>query len=393
MQASAAVPYWRLSGFYLFYFATLGALVPYWGLYLKSLGFDAAQIGELLAILMATKVVAPYLWGWMADHRGRRMAIVRLASAFAAVAFAGVFLGQGYWWLALVMSVFSFFWNAALPQFEATTLTHLGDRVHDYTNIRIWGSIGFILAVAGVGSLLDRLGTVLVPQTVLVLMAGIWLASLFVSERAAAHLSLGREPLLHVLRRPEVLALLAGCFLAQMSHGPYYAFYSIYLEDHGYTGGTIGQLWALGVIAEVALYLVMHRVLQRVGLRPLFLVSLALTTLRWVVIGLFPDSLPLLVLAQTLHAASFGIYHAVAIQLFHRFFVGRHQGRGQALYSSLSFGAGGAMGSLLSGYAWEDMGGQFTYLAAAGVSALAFVIVWRWLEVGGRPEVRPLGAR
>jgi len=244
-----------------------------------------------------------------------------------------------------------------------------------------------------VGSLLDRLGTALVPQTVLVLMAGIWITSLFVSERAAAHLSLGREPLLHVLRRPEVMALLAGCFLAQMSHGPYYAFYSIYLEDHGYTGGTIGQLWALGVIAEVALYLVMHRVLQRVGLRPLFLLSLALTTLRWVMIGLFPGSLPLLVLAQTLHAASFGIYHAVAIQLFHRFFVGRHQGRGQALYSSLSFGAGGAMGSLLSGYAWEDMGGQFTYLAAAGVAALALVIVWRWLEVGGGPEARPLGAR
>jgi PPP family 3-phenylpropionic acid transporter len=389
--SSPAVPYWRLSGFYLFYFATLGALVPYWGLYLKSLGFDAAQIGELLAVLMATKVVAPYLWGWMADHRGRRMAIVRLASAFAAAAFVGVFLGQGYWWLALVMSAFSFFWNAALPQFEATTLTYLGDRVHAYTNIRIWGSIGFILAVAAVGSLLDRLGAALVPQIVLALLAGIWLASLFVPERAAGHLSLGREPLFHVLRRPEVLALLAGCFLAQMSHGPYYAFYSIYLEDRGYTGGTIGQLWALGVIAEVALYLVMHRVLQRVALRPLFLLSLALTTLRWVMIGLIPDNLPLLVVAQTLHAASFGIYHAVAIQLVHRFFVGRHQGRGQALYSSLSFGAGGAVGSLLSGYAWEDIGGQLTYLAAAGVSALAFVIVWQWLKVGGSQEARPLG--
>ena len=79
------VPYWRLSAFYLFYFATLGALVPYWGLYLKSLGFSAAEIGELLAILMATKFVAPNVWGWIADHRGRRMAIVRLASVIAAV--------------------------------------------------------------------------------------------------------------------------------------------------------------------------------------------------------------------------------------------------------------------------------------------------------------------
>ena len=68
--------YWRLSGFYLFYFATLGALVPYWSLYLKSLDFSVTEIGELTAILMATKIVAPYVWGWIADHTGRRIAIV-----------------------------------------------------------------------------------------------------------------------------------------------------------------------------------------------------------------------------------------------------------------------------------------------------------------------------
>jgi len=153
-----AVPYWRLSGFYLLYFAALGALVPYWGLYLKSLGFSPADIGELMAVIMATKLVAPNAWAWIADQRGHRMAIVRLASLLAAVAFAGVFLALGYWWLAAVIAVFSFFWNAALPQFEATTLTHLGERVHRYTSIRIWGSIGFILVVAGLGPFLDRYG-------------------------------------------------------------------------------------------------------------------------------------------------------------------------------------------------------------------------------------------
>ena len=89
--------YWRLSGFYLFYFATLGALVPYWSLYLQSLDFSVTEIGQLTAILMATKIVAPYVWGWIADHTGRRIAIVRIASLLAALAFAGVFAGTGYW--------------------------------------------------------------------------------------------------------------------------------------------------------------------------------------------------------------------------------------------------------------------------------------------------------
>ena len=105
------MPYWRLSSFYLFYFASLGALLPYWALYLDSLGFAPAAIGELMAALMATKIVAPNLWGWIADHTGRHMPVVRLASLVSMIAFAGVFLGDSYPWLMLVMLVFSFFWN------------------------------------------------------------------------------------------------------------------------------------------------------------------------------------------------------------------------------------------------------------------------------------------
>ncbi len=379
-RSDSPVPYWRLSGFYLFYFASLGALIPYWGLYLKSMGFGVAEIGELLAVLMATKIVAPNVWGWIADRRGERMVIVRFASLIAAVAFAGVFWGSGYWWLVLVMAVFSFFWNAALPQFEATTLTHLGERVHRYTSIRVWGSIGFVVAVVALGPVLDRYGVVLLPWIVVVLMAGIWLSSIFVPERAVAYQAITHEPLRRILKRPAVLALLAACLLIQMSHGPYYSFYSIYLEDYGYSRSVIGRLWALGVIAEVTLFIVMHRLVHRFGLRYLFLLSFALTSLRWVLVALFPENLVLLILAQMLHAASFGIYHAVAIQLIHRFFMGRHQGLGQALYSSLSFGVGGAMGSLAGGYAWDGAGPAATYLAAALASAAGFLLVWKWIE-------------
>lgn len=376
----AAVPYWRLSTFYLFYFATVGALLPFWGLYLKHLGFSAAEIGELMAILVGTKIIAPNVWGWIADHRGQRMAIVRGTSLLACLIFLGVFLTQSYWPLALVMLVFSFFWNASLPQFEATTLTHLGERAHGYTRIRVWGSIGFIFAVAGLGYLLEYRGVEALPLVVLLLMGGIWLASLSVPEQAAGHRHLSQVPLRQVLRRPAVLALLAVCFLMQAGHGPYYGFYSIYLAERGYGAGLIGQLWGLGVLAEVGVFLVMHRIVLRVGLRALLLGSLALAVLRWFLIAWFVDSLGILVAAQLLHAATFGIYHAAAIQLIHRHFVGRHQGRGQALYSSLSFGAGGALGALAGGYLWESAGPVASYTGAAAVSLLGLLIAWRWIH-------------
>lgn len=374
------VPYWRLSGFYLFYFASLGAFLPYWTLYLANLGYDAVAIGQLMALMALTKLISPNIWGWIADHTGERMRIVRLGSLAAAVSFAGVFLGQGFWWLALVMVAFSFFWNATLPQFEATTLNHLGREPQRYTRIRIWGSIGFIAAVAALGPLLDRYGTAPLPALLLVLFAAIWLSTLHVDERAGpAPPASARIGL--VLRQPHVLALLAVCFLMQASHGPYYTFYSIYLEDHGYSRSLIGQLWALGVIAEVGVFLLMHRLVPRIGLRALLLASLALAALRWLLIGFFVDSLPVLVGAQLLHAATFGVYHGVAIQLIHRYFQGRHQGRGQALYSSVSYGAGGALGALYSGFTWDSAGATVTFAIAAALSALAWLLAWRALRV------------
>ena len=148
--------YWRLSGFYWFYFAALGALLPYWGLYLSAEGYSAIEIGELMAIIMATKIVAPYLWSWIADHTGHCMKIIRIASICSAVAFLGVFLNSSFWWLVVVMLLFSFFWNATLPQFEAMTLNHLGDEEVFVTKTRIFTQREILITGTGFSRCLDN---------------------------------------------------------------------------------------------------------------------------------------------------------------------------------------------------------------------------------------------
>lgn len=372
--------YWRLSTFYLFHFASLGVLIPYWSLYLKHLGFDAAQIGELMALLAATKIVSPNIWGWIADHTGHRMAVVRVGSLLALLSFALVFLAHSYWPLAAVMVLFSFFWNAVLPQFEANTLTFLGSESHRYSSIRLWGSIGFIVTVMAMGELLEHHDAAILPATMLALFAGIWLGSLLAPRRDGKLPHTEQPSLRRVLLQPSVLALLAVCFLIQASHGPYYTFYTLYMERYGYARGVIGQLWALGVIAEIGIFLVAPRLIAHYGLRTLLLASLALTTLRWLLIGLFADNLALVLLAQTLHAASFGVYHAAAIAMFHKHFTGRHHGRGQAIYSSVGFGAGGAVGSYYGGIVWQLFSAQAAFLTAAALSTVALAIGWRWLR-------------
>lgn len=371
------MPYWRLSGFYFFYFASLGVLIPYWGLYLKSLGFTATAIGTMMAVIMATKIISPNIWGWIADHTGKRMAIVRLGGLLSVIAFAGVFVSQQYWWLIAVMMLFSFFWNATLPQFEATTFSHLGEQTHRYSSVRLWGSIGFIVAVWIIGQQLDGSKISYLPMILMGLFISIWASSLVVPEEAAGHLPLTHEPLREVLKRPKVVGLLVICFLMQMGHGPYYTFYSIYLQDYGYSLSMIGFLWALGVLAEVIIFMRMHKLVPRFGLKRLLIASLVLASFRWVIVALFPMSTPLMVFSQLLHAASFGVYHAVAIQLIHNYFVGKHQGKGQALYSSVSFGAGGAIGSLYAGYTWDSIGTTTTFMIAAMVSLVAAYIAYQ----------------
>ncbi len=380
------MPYWRLSGFYLFYFASLGAMLPFWGPYLKARGFGPAEIGELMAVIMVSKLIAPNILGWIADHTGHRMPIVRLASLLSTLCFVGVFYAEGFWWLALVMMLFSFFWNASLPQFEAVTMSHLKDRIQHYSRIRLWGSIGFILTVGLLGVLLETQGVEVVPQAVLLLYIGIFLFSLIVPEKGAVHPAVAQGSIMQVLRRPEVLALLVVTFLMQASHSTYYAFYSIYMEEAGYSSSAIGELWALGVLAEVGIFLIMHRLLQRWGARRVLIASLAIAVMRWTLVGLAPENLPLVLLAQLMHAATFGTFHAAAIHLIHHYFVGRHQGRGQALYSSVSFGAGGAFGSLLSGYLWDGIGPAATYGVAAGYALLAVLVAWRWVDRGSRTQ-------
>ncbi|MBF0219781.1 MAG: MFS transporter [Gammaproteobacteria bacterium] len=384
------LPYVRLSTFYFVYFASLGALLPYWGLYLQSLGFSAREIGELMAIIMVTKIVSPNIWGWLADRSGQRMRVIRLGSLASLLTFVAIFYVSSYTAVALVMLLFSFFWNATLPQFEAVTLGYLQEGLQRYSAIRLWGSVGFIVAVALLAPLLDYFGINLLIPVLTGIYLAIFLCSLAVKERPQEPVVTSETPLLlrQVLRRPEVVALLVMSFLMQAGHGPYYSFYTLYMEGFGYSRTLVGQLWALGVVVEVVIFLFMHRLIPRYGLYRLLIASLLLTLLRWLLIALWPDSLLLMLLAQTLHAASFGIFHAVTITLFHQAFPGRLQGRGQAIYSSISYGAGGALGALLSGYVGEYYSLNAIYLMAALLTLMALLVAWRWLDdiavVGGR---------
>jgi PPP family 3-phenylpropionic acid transporter len=374
-----ALPYWRLSGYYFFYFAFIGAFSPYFGLYLQSLNFSAWDIGLLMSQMQLMRLFGPNLWGWLADRFGRRVAIIRLAGAISLAGFSAFFWLDKLPAMLLAMAVLAFFWSAALPLVETLTFDHLREERGRYSRIRLWGSIGFIVAVMGTGAVLDLLPPVSILWVCWSILIGILVFALLVPESPPTAHPHNAQSISEILRRPQVRALMLACFAMSAAHGAFYVFYSIHLAGHGYSKTEVGALWSLGVVAEIFVFMWMARLSRRFSLRTILLASFAAAVLRFLLMGWGVESVALMVFVQLLHGLTFGAYHAASIAAVNLWFPGKAQGRGQALYSSLSFGAGGLLGALISGATWDDWGAGWTFTLASCFALLGFLLVWHWV--------------
>jgi len=368
-----------LSGCYFFFFSLLGLIVPYWGTYLTELNFSSAEIGELMAVLMATRIVMPVVWAAHVDKTEQRLSAIRWGSVFSLVFFCGFFFADTYWTIALVLMLFASCWSAILPQMEVITLSTLSKRSHDYSKIRAWGSIGFIVLVTLGGFIFESVGIKWLITVGAVVLVGLMLVSLFISyhpQKADTDSEGSEANFYHRLKNRNVMIFMVAILLLQVSHGPYYNFFVLYLMDAGYSESFAGLQIGLGVVAEVVVFMITARLLQRFGAKNLLFISLLLSALRWVVMPFVTDNVILLSVNQLLHAASFGSAHAAAMAMLNYWFVGQSRGRGQAVYASISFGIGGVIGALYSGYTWQEgAGSTMTWFIAAAIALLATGLV------------------
>jgi PPP family 3-phenylpropionic acid transporter len=258
---------------------------------------------------------------------------------------------------------------------EALTLGHLAANPERYGRIRLWGSVGFIVTVTGVGLLLDLAPIRSQLWVSWALILGTFASALTLTE---VHQRPGEAPgrILDVLRQRKVGFLLAAGLLMSAAHGALYVFYSIHLVAQGYDKTLVGLLWTLGVVAEIVVFLFMPRISARVSLRRILLACFALAVLRFMLIGWTAEFIGFLVFAQLLHGASFGAHHAATMAALNRWFVQGQQARAQALYGSVAYGAGGLGGALLAGALWERAGAGITFSAASLLALLGLLLVW-----------------
>jgi PPP family 3-phenylpropionic acid transporter len=359
-------------------------------LYLKSEQFSPADIGILMSLFQISRIFAPNFWGWLADHTGKRAQWIRLTAFLGLCGFTAVFWAHGFYWLFFVMAALSLFTSSTLPLAESLTLAHLATTNGHYSRIRMWGSLGFIVAAVVLGFWIDFSGIRSLLWFLLFVQMTLFFLSFGLPEANVAAHEHDEYSIWQLIRQPNVMALLLGCALMVTAHGVLYNFYSIYLSDHGYSKTVIGLLWAVGVVCEIAIFMAMPKIMARFSLKAILLVSLALAVLRFSLIGWAIDAWPIMLLAQTLHAATFGSFHAASVEVFARFFNGRHQAKGQAIYNSVAYGIGGTLGGVAGGYALQYLGGQHTFMLAALFPLLGFLVIALGLKLSAQKHQRDL---
>ena len=361
----------RLATSYFFYFAIIGLVIPFLAVFLDAKGFSSLEIGSLIAIVTASKIIGPTLWAVLADKTGRQLTIIRMGALLACVCFSFLFWLDNYWPIAFCLVLFSLFWTGILPQMEVMTLKSIRRSAKIYARIRLWGSIGFIVLAILAGDLIERFSAQVFIYLGFIVLLGLYFSTLLLKQPRVfqENVKLVSPIGSKITELPFVFFLLSGILL-QISFGPYYSFFALYLRDLAYPGIAVGLLLGLAVVAEIVVFILVGKIFKRFSLKSLFVFSLLITAFRWSLVAHFSESISLLIFSQLIHAASFGIYHSASIQFISRHFDSNQQSRGQAIYIGGVFGVGGAVGAYVSGILWLDGAGAQTAFNFATFCAL-----------------------
>jgi len=357
----------RLAFFFAAYFVVVGIQLPFWPVWLANKGLGPKEIGLLLAISIAAKVIANPLAAHLADRSGERrrpMLILAVAAMASFALFGGV---DGFWAILMVSVLFFMAWPPIMPLGESLTMITVHRENLDYGRIRLWGSLSFIAAAVISGRVLVDEPADIIFWMVLSATAFAVIACALLPDSRPERITSTQAPILLILRNRQFLLFLLAAALIQGSHAVYYAFGTLHWQAVGYSDDLIGALWAEGVVAEIVLFALGSRLIRRLGPERLIALGGLAAAIRWTVTGA-TDALPALICVQALHAFSFGATHLGAIHFVARVVSPAMSATAQSLYSAAVMGLGLGIMLLLSGELYERFGGgAFQAMAFLGL--------------------------
>ena len=352
---------------YFLYFGIMGIFLPYFNLYCYHLDFTGFQIGTLSAIRSVALILFPMIWAAIADRFQIRRPIYIFCN-FISTAIWALYLYTTDFLVMLVITIFyGIFYTPIISFLEAFTMDVLGKEKKRYGRIRGWGSFAFIMTVIIMGKVIDLYSI----EIILVLIfVGSVLQSLISAKIPNIRIEKKGDftTKAKALLTRRIIVFLFCAFLMLLSHGAYYGFFSIHLENLGYGNLFIGFAWALASIAEIVVMVKSDSIFKHFSIENVLIFSFMVAAVRW--FSLFFAVSPIVILIlQMLHAFSYATFHIASILYIDSLAPEETKTLGQAVNNAITYGLGLMVGFFLTGYLFELIG-LFSLFMISGFIAL-----------------------
>ncbi|MGD9234252.1 MAG: MFS transporter [Desulfobacterales bacterium] len=352
---------------YFLYFGVMGVFLPYFNLYCYHLKFSGFQIGVLSGIRSIALVLFPLVWAGLADRFHIRRPIYIFCSFISTAIWAFYLYTTDFWAMLLITVFYGIFYSPIISFLEAFTMDVLGTEKKSYGKMRGWGTIAFIMTVLLLGKVIDIYSIKIIIILIFFGSLAQALISIKIPDIQIKKQTSFSSNAKVLLKRP-VIVFLFCAFLMLVSHGTYYGFYSIHLENLGYGKTFIGVSWALASIAEIIVMIKSDIIFKRFSTDNVLFFSFMVAVLRW--LGLFFTTSPVIILfLQILHAVTYGTFHVSSILYIDSLTPDEGKTLGQAVNNAVTYGLGLMVGFFINGYLFETLG-TFTLFMISSFIAL-----------------------
>jgi PPP family 3-phenylpropionic acid transporter len=383
--------------FYGALFVVYGMYVPFMPVWLDWKGLTAGEISTVIAAPLFVRVLITPAVAVIADRSGvdRRHLI---ALAWAALAFVLVLTVAQSFWVILVFAILLMVSNSTImPLIDTIAVQGARARGLDYGRLRLWGSLSFVAASFAGGIAITEFGG----------EAGIWLIAIGCALTMIAAYQVPNvtgqpvppanvtQPIWKIaeprelLSRREFRLFLIAAGLTQAAHATFFTFGTIIWQKQGLSAAWCGTLWAIGVFAEVLLFMFSGRVAEKFGAARLIAIAGLASIVRWLTLASDP-SLAILVPLQLLHGVTYGASHIGAMHFIHDAVPRDRAASAQALYATVSAGVAMGIATLIAGYLYTEAG-PLSYVAMAAIAVVSLGAAVRLMQVwdGGVLLARP----
>ncbi len=363
---------------YFLYFGVMGVFLPYFNLYCYHLKFSGFQIGVLSGIRSIALVLFPLVWAGLADRFHIRRPIYIFCSFISTAIWAFYLYTTDFWAMLLITVFYGIFYSPIISFLEAFTMDVLGTEKKSYGKMRGWGTIAFIMMVLLLGKVIDIYSIEIIITLIFFGSMAQAIISIKIPDIQIKKQTSFSSNAKVLLKRP-VIVFLFCAFLMLVSHGTYYGFYSIHLENLGYGKTFIGISWALASIAEIIVMIKSDIIFKRFSTDNVLFFSFMVAALRWMGLS-FTTSSVIILFLQVLHAVTYGTFHVSSILYIDSLTPDEGKTLGQAVNNAVTYGLGLMVGFFINGYLFETLG-TFTLFMISSFIALGGGLILKCSQI------------